>query len=102
MQRFDTTDPAGGFHVLGTTERSQAATMVLGPGEKTGGPENRHPGSDQWLLVRSGQGEAIVEGEHVPLAPGRLLLIEAGDRHEIRSTGEAPLVTVNVYAAPAY
>ena len=32
----------------------------------------------------------------------RLLLIERGERHEIRATGDAPLKTVNFYSPPAY
>ena len=31
-----------------------------------------------------------------------LLLIERGDRHEIRNDGRAPLVTLNFYVPPAY
>jgi len=31
-----------------------------------------------------------------------LLLIERGDRHEIRNTGTIPLTTLNFYAPPAY
>ncbi|RYE65571.1 MAG: cupin domain-containing protein, partial [Rhizobiaceae bacterium] len=33
---------------------------------------------------------------------GSLLLIERGERHEIRNTGDAPLVTINFYTPPAY
>lgn len=36
------------------------------------------------------------------LRPGSLLLIERGERHEIRATGDAPLKTVNFYSPPAY
>jgi mannose-6-phosphate isomerase-like protein (cupin superfamily) len=43
-----------------------------------------------------------VNGRRIALAPGTLLLIEKGDRHEIRNTGRAPLETVNVYVPPAY
>jgi mannose-6-phosphate isomerase-like protein (cupin superfamily) len=36
------------------------------------------------------------------LRAGTLLLIERGERHEIRNTGRAPLRTLNVYVPPAY
>lgn len=36
------------------------------------------------------------------IAPGTLLLIEKGDRHEIRNTGRAALRTLNFYVPPAY
>jgi len=91
-----------GFHLIANTERSQAATMVLEPGAATGGPDNRHPGSDQWLFVLSGYGTATVEGREVALGPGELLVIEAGDAHEIRNTGTTSLETLNMYAPKAY
>ncbi|MDR7482510.1 MAG: cupin domain-containing protein [Armatimonadota bacterium] len=76
--------------------------MVLAPGRSTGGADNVHDASDQWLYVISGTGEAVVDGRRVTLAPGGLLLIEAGEPHEIRNTGRRALVTVNVYAPPVY
>jgi mannose-6-phosphate isomerase-like protein (cupin superfamily) len=102
MERIDTTDMAGFFDVVAGTERSQAATMVLDPGQSTGGPENAHAASDQWLFVVAGEGTATVAGETVALAPGTLLLIEPGETHEITSTGAEPLETVSVYAPPDY
>lgn len=36
------------------------------------------------------------------LKPGKLVLIEAGDRHEIRNTGRSLLKTISVYVPPAY
>ncbi|MGH2437073.1 MAG: cupin domain-containing protein [bacterium] len=90
------------FRVVGSTRRSQAATMVLKPGDSTGDEENRHEKSDQWLYVVSGEGQAVVKGKKVPLETGSLLLIAAGEVHEIKNTGAQPLVTINVYAPPAY
>ena len=91
-----------GFRVVLGNKHSQAAQMTLGPGESEGGPDNRHRGADQWLYVVSGAGAAVVNGRRVELRAGTLLLIERGDRHEIRNTGEGPLRTVNVYVPPAY
>ena len=91
-----------GFRVVLGNKQSQAAQMSLGPGEAEGGPDNRHKGADQWLYVVSGAGEATVNGERVELHEGTLVLIERGDEHEIKNTGEAPLKTLNVYVPPAY
>lgn len=102
VKLVDARRPAGFFRIVAGTARSQAATMVLAPGRSTGGADNVHTGSDQWLYVVSGRGEAMVEGRRVALAPGALLLVEAGEPHEIRNTGRRPLVTVNVYAPPVY
>ncbi len=91
-----------GFHVVVGNARSQAASMTLAPGDAEGGPDNRHRGADQWLFVQSGSGVAIVNGRRVKLRAGSLVLIERGDRHEIRNTGRTPLRTLNVYVPPAY
>ena len=102
MKHIDTTGAAGFFNIVGETKRSQGATMVLRPGQSTGGVDNVHAEEDQWLYVVSGTGEAIVEGRTRKLSEGSLLLIEAGETHEVRNSGRGPLVTINVYAPPAY
>lgn len=91
-----------GFKVSVGNERSQAAVMVIEPWETEGGPDNRHSGADQWLFVMAGTGVAIVGGEQVALTAGSLVLIEAGEPHEIRNTGSMALKTVNIYLPPAY
>jgi mannose-6-phosphate isomerase-like protein (cupin superfamily) len=91
-----------GFNVVLGNRRSQAAQMVLEPGDAEGNAANRHAGADQWLFVVAGTGVAKVNGRRVPLREGSLLLIEHGDRHEIRNNGRARLVTLNFYVPPAY
>lgn len=102
MKLVQTARATGFFKVVGGTARSQGATMILRPGQSTGGADNVHEQSDQWLYVVSGAGEATVDGRVVALGPSALLLIEAGEPHEIRNTGKASLVTISVYAPPAY
>lgn len=91
-----------GFEVVIDDAASQAAEMTVPPGESEGGSENRHRGSDQWLYVVEGVGEAIVEGKVVTLAAKDLLLIGRDERHEIRNTGKGPLRTLSLYVPPAY
>ena len=91
-----------GFRVAIGDRRSQAAEMVIGPGDKEGGSGNRHRGADQWLFVVSGKGRATVNGKRCALRAGSLLLIEKGDRHEVKSVGRATLKTLNLYLPPAY
>ncbi len=91
-----------GFSVALRNSRAQAATMVLGPGDREGGPENRHRGSDQWLYVLAGRGTAVIAGKRHSLRPGTLVLIERRKTHEIRNTGSTPLKTLNLYVPPAY
>jgi mannose-6-phosphate isomerase-like protein (cupin superfamily) len=90
------------FAVAITTDRAQVATMTLAPGDSEGGPGNRHQGADQWLYVVSGEGVAIVDGQEHALRPGVVVLIERGEAHEIRNTGDAQLQTLNFYDPPAY
>jgi len=91
-----------GFRVSVGNKQSQGAVMVLGPGNCEGGPDNRHQGADQWLVVTEGTGAAVINGRKLPLKAGALVLIEAGDTHEIRNTGRGLLKTVSVYIPPAY
>ena len=89
------------FTVIIDHARAQAAEMVIAPGDKEGGPGNRHHGADQWLYVVSGNGTAIVNGESIGLEPGSLVLIERGETHEIRC-GDREMKTLNFYLPPAY
>ena len=91
-----------GFRVVLGNPASQVAEMVLPPGHAEGGPDNVHLGADQWLYVVSGTGMATVNGKRYRLAEGSLMLIERGDRHEIRNTGEEPFRTLDFYVPPAY
>lgn len=90
------------FKVLIGNEKSQSAIMVLPPKGNEGGPDNKHKNSDQWLYVTSGKGSATVDGTEVELLPGCLILIEKGEIHEIRNTGEVNLNTINFYVPPEY
>jgi mannose-6-phosphate isomerase-like protein (cupin superfamily) len=89
------------WQVYNGTTRSQAAVMVIPPKESEGEANNKHDG-DQWLFVIKGRGRAEVERKTVTLSAGSLLMIEKGERHQIRNEGSAPLVTLNFYAPPQY
>ena len=70
-----------GFRVMRGNSRSQAAEMVIAPGVR---------------------GEALVKNRRYKLVPGSLILIEHGERHEIRNSGRTLLRTLNFYVPPAY
>ena len=91
-----------GFRVAIGNRRSQAAEMVIAPGKAEGDPDNRHRGADQWLYILSGTGVATVNDKKYPLRAGSLMLIERGDRHEVRNTGRGLMKTLNFYVPPAY
>ena len=102
MQTFRPDEHRDEFKVLGGSPRSQTAVMTLAAGDSTGGPDNRHEASDQWLYVLSGSGRAVVEGRELTLTAGMLLLIEAGEAHELAAGEGGPLATFSIYAPPAY
>jgi mannose-6-phosphate isomerase-like protein (cupin superfamily) len=85
-----------GFRLSVGNARSQAAVMVLAAGSTEGGADNLH------RFVVEGTGTAIINGQQTRLKPGTMVLIEAGDRHEVRNTGRTLLKTVSVYSPPAY
>ena len=91
-----------GFRVAIGNRRSQAAEMVIAPGKAEGDRDNRHRGADQWLYVLAGTGVATVNDKKYPLKAGSLMLIERGDRHEVRNTGRGLMKTLNFYVPPAY
>ncbi len=91
-----------GFKVVLGNRRVQAAQMGIEPGGSEGGPRNRHRRSDQWLLVITGRGVAIVGGRRHVLKRNVLLLIEHGEHHEIKNTGKTTLKTLNFYSPPGY
>jgi mannose-6-phosphate isomerase-like protein (cupin superfamily) len=91
-----------GFRVIPGNRHSQAAEMVIAPGDSEGGADNRHRGADQWLYVLSGSGIALVKAKRYRLAAGSLVFIARGERHQVKNTGRALLRTLNVYVPPAY
>ena len=89
--------------VVAQGSSSQAAMMTLQPGESNSDePQDEHPKAEQWVYVISGSGRAKFNGRSVQLKEGALLLIEKNEAHQITNTGKSPLVTLNVYAPPAY
>jgi mannose-6-phosphate isomerase-like protein (cupin superfamily) len=93
--------PQEGFKVLGGSSRSEAATMVLTPGEASGEGFSTHQG-DQWLFVLAGKGRAVIGDQTTDISSGTLVLIEAGEPHRIENNGGQPLETLNFDASPEY
>ena len=91
-----------------STKKGQAAFMQLPPGGTSDDDvSNEHPRSEQWLFVVAGLGTAVVvskEGTRrkVKLGRGSLLVIEQGELHQIKNSGQKPFVSINFYLPPAY
>ncbi len=106
MKHFKTGSQRGSFDVVTSTRLAQAAKMTLRAGAASDShPSNEHPHSEQWLFVLSGTGEAIIHDRsgkrrRTKLQPNSLLVIERGERHQIKNTGRRQLATLNIYRPP--
>jgi mannose-6-phosphate isomerase-like protein (cupin superfamily) len=87
-------------NVLYTGKRAQLVAMRLGPGEEIG--EETHPATDQVFFFIEGNGEAIVDGKHSPLAAGEVLCVPAGALHNVRNTSKKAMKLLTLYAPPEH
>jgi quercetin dioxygenase-like cupin family protein len=87
------------FKTIHRTERTQIAMMTLSAGEVSGELGTDHPDADQIVYVLSGQGCAQVGEQVIRLRDGDVLVIAAGETHQIEG---GPIQTLNVYGPPAY
>ena len=79
-------------HYNGPTD--QLATMCTGmallePGA-TPHPPHRHP-EEEFMIVATGTGEIVVNGEITQVAPGSIMYCAADVLHGITNTGDTPL-----------
>lgn len=85
-------------HVLFTGKLSQLVVMRIPPGGEIG--EETHDHVEQTLYFQSGTGEAILNGETFPVAPGDVFVVTPGTKHNFKNTGSEPLKVATVYAPP--
>ena len=90
------------FHLLQTTDRTQTATIALNSGQATSEGFNRHPHSDQTVVVLEEELVAEVGDEHEVLRKGQSLIIPAGVNHRLRNDAEERALAFTIYAPPAY
>jgi mannose-6-phosphate isomerase-like protein (cupin superfamily) len=108
MKHVKTGKKRGKFDLLAHTRATQAAMMTLRPGGASDDePSNEHSGSEQWLFVVSGSGEAKIgkrrgQLRRIKRETGSLLIIEKGELHQIINTSKRSLRTINFYVPPAY
>lgn len=90
------------FQVIAGTDRSQIAAMNIAPAHSSGEFGSEHPKSDQVMLVLAGEASVRVGETTVAMKTGDMILIAAGEPHQVRNAGLGELRTVNFYAPPAY
>ena len=86
--------------VVATGPHAQVVVMSIPPGGEIG--EEVHETVDQVLTFVSGTGTAIMDGERSPVAPGHLVLVPAGTRHNIVNDGPTDLRLYTIYAPPQH
>jgi mannose-6-phosphate isomerase-like protein (cupin superfamily) len=74
--------------------------MTIPPGGEIG--EEVHEENDQLLVFVDGQADAVLDGRTTKVVPNRLVLVQAGTRHNFINTGQSPLRLVTVYAPPEH
>jgi len=85
--------------VLFTTEKTQLVLMCLKPHTEI--PKEVHSG-DQILIFVEGSGEAILNKQRSPFAPGSFLIVPAGTMHTIKNTADIDLKMYTIYAPPQH
>jgi mannose-6-phosphate isomerase-like protein (cupin superfamily) len=86
--------------VVVTGTYSQVVLMSIPPGGEIG--EETHHGVDQVLIFVAGNGEAILNGEHHPVATNSLCFVPAETKHNFINTGTSDLKLYTVYAPPEH
>jgi len=86
--------------VVATGPHAQVVVMSIPPAGEIG--EEVHETVDQVLTFVSGTGTATMDGERSPVAPGHLVLVPAGTRHNIVNDGPTDLRLYTIYAPPQH
>jgi mannose-6-phosphate isomerase-like protein (cupin superfamily) len=102
MNISDIAESREDFHLLQTTGRTQIATITLKQGEVTSDDMNKHPHSDQTVLVLEGELVAEVGEERQTVRRGQCLIIPAAVAHRLKNEAETTAFAFSVYAPPAY
>jgi mannose-6-phosphate isomerase-like protein (cupin superfamily) len=70
--------------------------QTMAPGAGT--PPHRHE-CDEVVVVLTGSGTLLIDGQALPFTAGDTLLLPAERDHQIVNTGDRPLATVATFAA---
>lgn len=84
----------GQFRVLHEAPHSMTIHLSVWAGRQMS--YHRHQKRDEVWTVLSGEGEAVLENETVPLCPGTVLRLPAGARHTLKALTDMELVEVQL------
>lgn len=86
--------------VLYTGENLQLVLMTLQPGDEIG--EEVHDDGDQFFRVEAGSGVVSIDGVDHAVSDDFGIVIPAGARHNVRSTGSEALRVYTLYGPPEH
>jgi mannose-6-phosphate isomerase-like protein (cupin superfamily) len=86
--------------VLYTGKNLQLVLMAIQPGDDIG--EEVHDDRDQFFRVEAGSGEILIDGVVSQVSADMAMIVPAGARHNVRSTGSEPLRLYTLYAPPEH
>lgn len=84
--------------VIWTGTYMQLVLMSLNPGESIG--VETHPYVDQFFRVEEGTAKAVVDGIEHELKEDSVLIVSAGEEHNITNTGSEVLKLYTIYTPP--
>ena len=84
--------------VLYTGQQMQLVLMAIEPGGEIG--EEIHEDTDQFFRVEQGTGEVLIDGRRSPVSDGSAVVVPSGAKHNVKNTGDTPLLLYTLYAPP--
>lgn len=76
-----------------------SACILNAPPKSVVRPLHGHKDVEEALYVMQGDGEAWVDGERAPFTAGDAVMFPANSRHQIRNTGDVPMIVVCMFSA---
>jgi mannose-1-phosphate guanylyltransferase/mannose-6-phosphate isomerase len=86
--------PWGRFKVLHDSAMFKSKTILVDSGAQIS-YQSHQKRTEYWIILR-GRGEVTLDGEIIPVEPGKHVHVPMGMKHRIRNTGDAPLEFVEV------
>lgn len=86
--------------VLYTGHNLQLVVMSIQPGEEIG--MEVHEDRDQFFRIEGGEGEVWIDGVCNKVSADMGIIVPQGARHNVVSTGSAPLKLYTIYGPPEH
>jgi mannose-6-phosphate isomerase-like protein (cupin superfamily) len=84
--------------VIYTGAHSQLVLMAIEPGGEIG--EEVHEDTDQFFRVEQGTGDVLIDGRRTPITDGTAIVVPSGAKHNVKNTGNTPLLLYTLYSPP--